>query len=101
MIRSLPRPPTRNDSWKTVGSITRPRPSLGGKIKPSSKRTNPKENPANGPAAASFSRSSRLRTILTILVIAPKDPIYNKLNNARFIMKSERTELDKPIRNKK
>lgn len=86
MIKCLPRPPTRNDSWKTVGSITRPRPSLGGKMKPSSKRTNPKENPANGPAAASFSRSSRLRTILTILVIAPKDPIYNKLNNARHIM---------------
>lgn len=77
MIVCLPRPPTRNDSWKTVGSITRPRPSLGGKTKPSSRRTNPKENPANGPAAASFSRSSRFRTILTILVIAPKDPIYN------------------------
>ena len=86
MIGCLPRPPTRNDSWKTVGSITRPRPSLGGKMKPSSKRTNPKENPANGPAAASFSRSSRLQTILTILVIAPKDPIYNKLNIARLIM---------------
>lgn len=50
-------------------------------MKPSSKRTNPRENPANGPAAATFSRSSRLRTILTILVIAPKDPIYNKYNH--------------------
>jgi hypothetical protein len=78
IFKHLPRPPTRNDSWKTVGSITRPSPSLGGKMKPRSKRIKPREKPATGPAAASFSRSSRLRTILTILVMAPKDPIYNK-----------------------
>lgn len=44
-------------------------------MKPSSIRIRPRENPAKGPAAATFKRSSRFGTIFRILVIAPKEPI--------------------------
>lgn len=73
--RHVPNPPARRDSWNTDASTTTPMPSVGGKMKPSSKRMRPKENPAKGPAAATFKRSSRLGTIFRILVIAPKEPI--------------------------
>lgn len=52
-----------------------PMPSVGGKMNPESKRIKPTENPANGPAAATFKRSSRFGTTFRILVIAPKEPI--------------------------
>jgi hypothetical protein len=48
-------------------------------MNPKSKRTIPKENPAKGPAAATFRRSSRLGTIFTILVIVPKEPICQQI----------------------
>lgn len=57
-----------------------PTPSLGGKMNPKSKRTMPKANPANGPAAATLRRSSRLGTIFTILVIVPKEPICQQIH---------------------
>lgn len=52
-----------------------PMPSMGGKMNPKIKRSAPAANPANGPAADNLRRTSRLGTILKILVIAPKDPI--------------------------
>lgn len=55
-----------------------PMPSVGGKMNPESKRIRPTENPAIGPAAATFKRSSRFGTIFTILVIAPKEPICHQ-----------------------
>jgi hypothetical protein len=58
-------------------------------VNPNSKRTNPRENPASGPAAASFNSSSRLRTMLIILVMAPKDPIYNNRTREDSLWQNE------------
>lgn len=77
-------PPARSDSWNTEASTTTPRPSVGGKMNPKSKRTRPSENPAKGPAIATFRRSSRLDTIFTILVIAPNEPICHQNNSLDF-----------------
>lgn len=53
-------------------------------MNPKSKRTRPSENPAKGPAVATFRRSSRLDTIFIILVMAPKEPICHQNNSLDF-----------------
>jgi hypothetical protein len=53
-------------------------------MNPKSKRTRPNENPANGPAVATFRRSSRFDTIFIILVIAPKEPICHQNDSLDF-----------------
>ena len=83
-MKCLPIPPARNDSWNTEASTTTPIPSVGGRRNPKSKRTRPNENPAKGPAVATFRRSSRLGTIFIILVIAPKEPICHQNNSLDF-----------------
>lgn len=80
----LPKPPARSDSWNTEASTITPIPSEGGKKNPKSKRTRPKENPAKGPAIATFRRSSRFGTIFRILVIAPKEPICHQNSSLDF-----------------
>ena len=60
-----------------------PRPSLGGKMKPNRNSTRPKPYPARGPAAATLRKSSRLGTILIILVMAPKEPICHQSKLSR------------------
>ena len=70
-----------------------PRPSLGGKVKPNSRRPNPRVYPATGPAAATFSRSPRFRTMLTILVMEPNDPIYRKYKNEMLVYYGELDKL--------
>jgi hypothetical protein len=83
-MKCLPIPPARNDSCNTEASTTTPIPSVGGRMNPKSKRTRPSENPAKGPAVATFRRSSRLDTIFIILVMAPKEPICHQNNSLDF-----------------
>lgn len=83
-MKCLPIPPARNDSWNTEESTITPIPSVGGRMNPKSKRTRPNENPAKGPAVATFRRSSRLDTIFIILVMAPKEPICHQNNSLDF-----------------
>ncbi|KAM1054045.1 hypothetical protein ACFX2C_001455 [Malus domestica] len=71
-------------------------PSLGGKKNPKSSRTNPKENPAKGPAAATFRRFSRLGTIFTILVIVPKEPICQQTVHQNLSVLAEENQT-KPV----
>jgi hypothetical protein len=78
MDKALPRDPTRKESWNAVPFTSIPCPSFGGRRNPITIRVTARTIPVRGPAAAIFSKSCLVVSVLITLVIPPNEPSCEK-----------------------